>query len=33
MLEGDKDGVQMIEEVIWSWLDENGFVEKDAIQR
>jgi len=33
MVEGDKEGVQIIEEVVWSWLEENGFVEKGAIQK
>ena len=32
-LEGDKEQMGVIEDIIWSWLDENGFIEHEAIQR
>jgi len=32
-IEGDKEGLGMMEDVIWNWLESNGFVKHDAIQR
>lgn len=33
MMEGDSTALSMMEEVIWSWLAQNGFVRLGAIQK
>ena len=32
-VEGESEQIGSIEEVIWSWLEQNGFIEHEAIQR
>ena len=32
-MEGDKEGLTLMEDVIWKWLDVNGFLRHHALQR
>jgi hypothetical protein len=33
MIDADSSTLSMVEELIWSWLSENGFVRLGALQR
>lgn len=33
MLEGGREEVSLMEEVVWSWLEQSGFVLQEAVER